>query len=37
MLIWYVHLCFQGKTRVIDVDRGCPLVFSDLTDESYRC
>ena len=22
--------------RVIDVDRGCPLVFSG-TDESYRC
>ena len=40
MLIGDVHLCFQGKTRVIDVDRGwvfsCPLVFSG-KDESYRC
>ena len=36
MLIGDVHLCFQGQTRVIDVDRGCPLVFSGI-DESYRC
>ena len=36
MLIWYVYLCFQGQMRVIDVDRGCPLVVSE-TDESYRC
>ena len=36
MLIGDVHWCFQGQTRVIDVDMVCPLVFSG-KDESYRC